>query len=159
MKKILLAPIAAALLCGNAFANKNTSNSDKQSSFGTESKKKKSKEGFNLTSDVYIQDHEDSYFLKKKYSLADGKYTLKAPNRKLELYLEGKAGMASEEYRFENGYALTTDQKTNLYVAAEAGAKYHLLDNVAVGAEITMLDNESHNVRGKNLEMTLRYTF
>lgn len=159
MKKILLAPIAAALLCGSAFANKNTSNHKKQSTFGTQTQEKKREEGFNITSDVYIQDHEDTHFLQKKYALADGKYTVKAPNRKLELYLEGKAGMKSEEYRFENGYALTTDQKTNLYMAAEVGAKYHLLDNVAVGADITMLDNEAHNVRGQNIEMRLKYTF
>ena len=147
MKKILLAPIAAALLCGSAFANEKAS------------EQKKDKKGFSISSDVYYEDHEDDHFRQTKYALADSIYTLPLVNKKLELYLEGKAGMQSEEYRLENGYATTSNQKTDLYVAAEVGATYHLLDNVAVGAEVTMLENDVQQAHGQNVEMTLKYTF
>lgn len=159
MKKILLAPIAAALLSGVAFANENMSGQKKRSTVGAKAKSKKGKEGFSITSDVYFTDHDTDHYRQTKYALADGIYTLQPLNKKLELYLEGKAGVQSEAYRLENGYATTTGQKMGVYVAAEIGAKYHFLDNVAVGAEVTMLENESKETRGQNIELTLKYSF
>ena len=151
MKKILLASITAAFLCSSAFAGGNISDQKKQSMFNAEAKNKNGGKGISVTSDVYFEDHETDHFRQKKYALADGKYTLQPLNKKLELYVEGKAGIQSEEYRFENAYATTIDQKADLYLAAEVGAKYHLLDNVAVGTEFTMLDTEAQKIRRHKL--------
>lgn len=158
MKRILIAPVAAALLSTTAFAYESMAEQKRQSTFGT--KNSKNKEGFSLTSDIYFEEHATDYYRQTKYALADGIYSHYPNDGRLELYLEGKAGMQSESYRYESGFAMTTtDSELAVYVAAEVGAKYHLLDNVAVGAEVTMLENVSDEQRGQNVEMTLQYTF
>lgn len=160
MKRILIAPVAAALLSSTAFGYENMAEQKKRSDFGTIAKSKKTKEGFSLTSDVYFEEHATDYYRQTKYAFADGIYSHYTNDGRLELYLEGKAGMQSESYRYDSGFAMTTtDPELAVYVAAEVGAKYHLLDNVAVGAEVTMLENVSDVQRGQNVEMTLRYTF
>jgi len=160
MKRILIAPVAAALLTGHAYADTMVSQNSSMHSFDTSDCDDRMQEGFSVTSDIYYTDHASDYYRQTKYALADGIYALQPGDKRLELYLEGKAGTQSESYRLENGYATTTvDSQMAIYMAAGVGAKYHLLDNVAVGASIVVADNVPDERSGQNVEMSLRYTF
>lgn len=160
MKRILIAPVTAALLAGNAAGFESMTQNGQQSAFGKNTKDEGLKEGFSLKSDVYYTDHKTDHYRKTKYALADGIYALQANNSDLELYLEGKAGTQTESYRLDNGYASSSvDPTIAVYMAAEVGAKYQLLDNVAVGARFVMADNVPDEEAGQNVEMSLKYTF
>ncbi len=159
MKKILLAPIAATLLVGSVYGAEKFYGQKKEKIPSVKNSILETNKKFVITSEVFYQDHETDHFRQTKYSLADGTYTVHPLMEKLEFYLEGRAGLKTEDYRYSNGYAVTTGQETDLFFGAQVGTKYHLLDNVALATEITMFNSEASSIRKQNIEMTLNYTF
>lgn len=156
MKKVIAVLIGTILVYGTLCAKETGADLKNGTVAVSKNKNEQAKQTFLINTEIYYTDHDDDYFLQKKYSLAEGTYTLDPVIEKLELYLEGKAGFRTEDYRFENGYAATSEQKMGIYVAVQAGVNYRIIDNMSIGAEVTMLDSENHT---KGMEMVLNYKF
>lgn len=156
MKKFISVLIGTILMYGTLYAKETGVDQKNKSIPSINSQNEKMKQGFVIDTEIYYDDHEADHFRQKKYSLADGIYTLDPLIEKLELYLEGKAGFRTEDYRFENGYAATNGQKMGIYLAAQAGVTYRIVENMSIGAEVTVLNSEAHT---KNMEMVFNYRF
>jgi len=159
MKNLILVMVGVILMFSSLYAKENKTNQNYKSMPTIESKDENIKQTLLINMEVYYTDDEADHFRQNKYSLAEGIYTLDPLAEKLEIYLEANAGFQTEVYRFENGYAASSDQKMGIYLAAQAGATYHIIENMSLGAEVTVLNSESHAKHGKNMEMIFNYRF